>query len=195
MIDKNKILAACKADLKASEIKKKTLDGKIATYKREYNGEPYGNEVKGRSQIVSRDIKKQSEWQHASIKDPFVSTSDIIKCSPVTFEDRDAATQNELVLNTQFCRQFDRYNFLTKALKVLDREGTLVVMCGWEYDDEEKEVEVPIMGINPMTNEQVQMGTRMEKQTIVKKNQPTAKVCRNEDVFMDPTCKIGRAHV
>jgi len=188
MIKKSDVLAACKADMKAAEIKKKALDGKIAIYRKEFNGDPYGNEVKGRSQIVSRDIKKQSEWQHASIKDPFVSTPDIIKCSPVTFEDSEAAIQNELVLNTQFCRQFDRYNFLTKALKVFDREGTVVVMTGWDYEDAEEEVEVPVMGINPITGEQVQMGTRTEKQTVVKKNQPTAKVCRNEDIFIDPTC-------
>jgi hypothetical protein len=188
MIKKSEVLAACKADMKAAEIKKKTLDGKIQIYKKEHNGEPYGNEVKGRSQIVSRDIKKQDEWQHASIKEPFVSTPDIIKCSPVTFEDKPAAEQNELVLNTQFCRQFDRYNFMTKALKVLSREGTLVVMTGWDYEESEEMVEVPIIGINPITNEQVQMGTRKEKQLVVKKNQPTAKVCRNEDIFMDPTC-------
>jgi len=142
MVKKSVILADLRADLKSAEHKKKTLDEKISTRKKEYNGEPYGNETKGRSEIVSRDIKKQSEWQHASLIDPFVSTSDIIKCSPVTWEDRTAATQNELILNTQFCRQFNRYNFMTKALKVLDVEGTVVIQTGWEYEDEEVEVEV-----------------------------------------------------
>ena len=188
MVKKSELLAAFKADLKSAEIKKKQLDGKIQIYKKEYNGEPYGNEVKGRSEIVSRDIKKHSEWQHASIKDPFVGTSDIIKCSPVTFEDKKAAIQNELVLNTQFCRQFNRYNFMTKALKVLDREGTVVVQTGWDYEDKEEEVEVPVMMINPITGEQVQNGTKKEKQIVVVKNQPTVKVCRNEDIFIDPTC-------
>ena len=187
-VKKSVILADMKADLKSAEHKKKTLDEKITTRKKEYNGEPYGNEVKGRSEIVSRDIKKQSEWQHASLIDPFVSTTDIIKCSPVTWEDRAAAQQNELILNTQFCRQFNRFNFMTKALKVLDVEGTVVIQTGWEYEDEEVEVEVPIMVLNPLTMQQQQVGTRMEKQTVVKVNKPTAKVCRNEDVFIDPTC-------
>lgn len=187
-ISKSDLLQALKWDLKQSEIKKKNLDGKIQVWKREYNGEPYGNERKGRSQIVSRDIKKQSEWQHAAILDPFVSSNDIIKCSPVTYEDREAAIQNELVLNTQFCRQFGRYNFMTKALKVLDQEGTVVVQTGWEYEDAEEEVEVPVMGIDPMTGQPVQLGTEKQKQLVIKKNQPTAKVCRNEDIFIDPTC-------
>ena len=187
-INKKQILHDFKRDLKSAEIKKKDLDGKIDVWKKEFDGMPYGNEVKGKSSIVSRDIKKQSEWQHASIIDPFVSTSDIIKCSPVTWEDREAATQNELVLNTQFCRQFDRYNFMTKALKVMDREGTVVVQVGWDYEDAEKEVEVPVMSMDFMTGQQVQVGTRKEMQTVVIKNQPTARVCRNEDIFLDPTC-------
>lgn len=179
---KSEMLAAFKADLKAAEIKKRDLDAKINVYKKEHDGEAYGNEVKGRSAIVDRTIKKQSEWQHSSIKEPFVSTADIIKCSPVTWEDKDAALQNELVLNTQFCRQFDRYNFMTKALKVLDREGTLVVQTGWDYEDADEEVEVQSVDL------QGNIVTTMEKQTVIKKNQPTAKVCRNEDVYLDPTC-------
>ena len=187
-LDKKKILADFKADQKAAEVKKITLDKVVQIWKDEYDGKPYGNEVEGKSKIISRDIKKQSEWQHASLIDPFVSTSDIISCSPVTYEDRAAAEQNQLVLNTQFCRQFNRFSFMTKAIKVLDREGTVVIQCGWEYEDREVEVEVPQFMINPMTGEQIQMGTTTEKQLQVVKNQPTAKVCRNEDVYIDPTC-------
>lgn len=188
-LNKSQLLTELKQDMKSAEVKKRDLDAKIAVYKKEYDGQPYGNEVSGRSAIVDRTIKKQSEWQHASIIDPFVSTSDIIKCSPVTWEDRQAAEQNELVLNTQFCRQFDRFNFMTKATKVLDREGTCVVQVGWEYEDKEVEVEVPMYMYNQATGQQVQIGTRMEKQTVIVKNQPTARVCRNEDIYIDPTCK------
>lgn len=188
MVNKSELLQNLKWDLKQSETKKKNLDGSIQKWRAEYNGEPYGNETKGRSAIVSRDIKKQSEWQHASIIDPFVSSSDIIKCSPITYEDREAARQNELILNTQFCRQFGRYNFMTKALKVLDQEGTAVIQCGWEYEDAEEMVDIPVMQMDPYTGQQMQIGVRQEMQTVIKKNQPTAKVCRNEDIFIDPTC-------
>jgi len=44
------------------------------------------------------------------------------------------------------------------------------------------------MVMNPLTMQQQQVGSRMEKQTVIKVNKPTAKVCRNEDVFIDPTC-------
>ena len=182
------ILKALKADYDAASVLRKELDGKIDQWKREYNGEPYGNETKGKSQIVSRDIKKQSEWQHASIIEPFVSNPDIIKATPITFEDRPSARQNELLLNTQFCRQFNRYNFMSKAAKVLDQEGTAVVMTGWEYDEEEVEVEIPLLATLP-DGSQVPVGSEMSTEIVVTKNQPTAKVVRNEDVFIDPTCQ------
>jgi hypothetical protein len=187
----NEILKIMKSDLKSAEQSRKDQDLLIETRKKEYNGEPYGNEGKStnRSKIVSRDIKKQDEWQHATLKDPFVSSSDIIKCSPVTWEDREVAEQSELILNTQFCRQFNRFSFMTKAIKVLSIEGTCVVQTGWEYEEEEIEVEIPIFYINPITGEQVVTGTRTETQIKVLVNKPTAKVCRNEDVFIDPTCQ------
>ncbi len=89
-INKSAILSALKADLKSAEMLKREQDAKIAKWNSEYEGKPYGNETKGKSAIVSRDIKKQSEWQHATIVDPFVSTSDIIKAIPITFEDEAA---------------------------------------------------------------------------------------------------------
>ena len=146
-----------------------------------------GNEVKGKSAIVSRDIKRQSEWQHASLVDPFVSTSDIIKCHPVTAEDQQASRQNELLLNTQFCRKFDRFSFVSTAVKVLDMDGTLIVQTGWDYEDKEIEYETEVVvadeqGVQHIVKEVV-------KDIQVIRNQPTAKICRIEDVYLDPTCQ------
>ena len=186
-IKKSELLTALKSDLKAAEPLKHEQDQAIARWRREYNGDPYGNEVKGKSAIVSRDIKKQSEWQHASIVDPFVSTSEVIRCHPITFEDATAARQNELLLNTQFCRKFDRFNFISKAVKVLDREGTLVVQTGWDYQDEEV-TRVAEVVVTTETGEQVIVEQEVTE-TVVKRNQPTAKVCRNEDIYLDPTCQ------
>jgi hypothetical protein len=187
-VSKSDILNALKADLKAAEILKREQDTLIIKWRKEHDGDPYGNEVKGKSAIVSRDIKKQSEWQHASIVDPFVSTSEIIRCHPITWEDKDSARQNELLLNTQFCRKFDRYNFMTKAIKVLDREGTVVVQTGWDYEEEEVEVETDVVTVDSETGIEY-LEKQVVKETVVKRNQPTAKVCRNEDIYIDPTCQ------
>ena len=126
-LTKSEILSALKADMKSADTLRLEVESKVEQWKKEYDGKPYGNEEKGKSAIVSRDIKRQDEWQHASVKDPFVSNRDIIKCEPVTFEDRKAAEQNELVLNYQFTRQFPRYRFMTDIIKLFYKEGTVVV--------------------------------------------------------------------
>jgi len=185
-IDNKTILSALKADLKSAELLKKEIDARIDTWVREDNGELYGNEIKGKSQIVSMDIKRQREWQNPNLVDPFVSSSKIIKAMPVTFEDGLAARQNELLLNTQFCRQFDRYNFVTKLVKVLTMEGTAVIQTGWDYEDKEVEREVEVVKMDEYGNEYV--ATEVVKDIKVLKNKPSAKVCRNKDIYVDPTC-------
>lgn len=207
-ITEARLLSNLKADFTASKLLRNELDQKIARWKSEYNAEPYGNEVNGRSKLVSRDIKKQSEWQHAALIEPFVSTPDIIKANPVTSEDAEIAPKIEVLLNTQFCRQFSRYNFMTKALKVLDQEGTVVIRTGWEYEEKVVEVEedreIPnpdyqraIEAVNQgITDPSILQGiepTLITKVRVRKtkpvQNHPTAMVCRNEDIFIDPTCQ------
>ena len=187
MIKKSELLNRFKDDLKAADRLRQEWFNKIQDFRNQTAGAPYGNEVKGKSRIVSLDIKKQLEWMLPTLADPFLSTSDIIKCNPVTYEDVLAARQNELLLNTQFCRKFPRYNFMMKALKVLATEGTLVVQTGWDYEDEEVETMVEAVVAHPETGEEVIAMTK-EKVTKVRKNQPTATVCRNEDIYLDPTC-------
>ena len=266
-INKNEILKNLKADFEASKRLKSRNDSKINTWRREYNGELYGNEKKNRSKFVYRLIKKQSEWQHAGLVDPFVSTPDIIRAKPVTWEDKEVSPKIEILLNTQFCRQFDRFNFMNKAIKVLDQEGTVVIRTGWEYKEkvikeqifEEQpnpefvmlQEQAMAIGANleqiaPMVKEsqnslamleqqglsidqavasgvidpQVVAGTQqmmaeaanLEQQLLALQeqlqsipqtievpriierlkpvcNRPTAMVCRNEDIFIDPTCQ------
>ena len=173
--------------MKAADILRLEWFNKISDYRNQTFGRPYGNEIKGKSQIVSQDIRKQLEWMIPSLADPFLSSPDIIKCNPITWEDVPSARQNELLLNTQFCRKFPRYNFLMKSLKVLAMEGTLVVQTGWDYEDEEVEEMVETVVIDPESGEEMIIMAK-QKVTKVKKNQPTAVVCRNEDIYIDPTC-------
>lgn len=186
-VNKAELLKTLKQDLSAAKDMKATIDQRVAERRDVYNGKLYGNEEEGKSKIVVKLAKRQSEWAHATIKDPFVSTPEIIKCNPITFEDVNAARQNELLLNYQFCRQFDRYKFMTKAIKVLDVDATLVVQTGWVYEDEEITQMTDVVDIDDYGNEFII--TQRIPTIRVKKNQPTAKVCRSEDVFIDPTCQ------
>ena len=186
-INKSELLNKLKSDMKAADILRLEWFNKISDYRNQTFGRPYGNEIKGKSQIVSQDIRKQLEWMIPSLADPFLSSPDIIKCNPITWEDVPSARQNELLLNTQFCRKFPRYNFLMKSLKVLAMEGTLVVQTGWDYEDEEVEEMVETVVIDPESGEEMIIMAK-QKVTKVKKNQPAAVVCRNEDIYIDPTC-------
>lgn len=185
-INKNEILKNLKADMKEAERLQREWFIKREEWSSQTKGAPYGNEVDGKSKIVSKDIKKQLEWMLPSITDPFLSTSDVIKCNPVTYEDGKSARQNELLLNTQFCRKFNRYNFIMKATKVLVTEGSVVIQTGWDYEEEEFEAEVEVINVDENGREYID--TEISMQTNVIRNQPTAVVCRNEDIFIDPTC-------
>ena len=186
---KAQLLSAFKADMQSADQLRLEAVKNRDEWKAQYNGDPYGNEVKGKSKIVSRDIKRQDEWQHASVKDPFVSDQDIIKCNPVTFEDKLAARQNELVLNYQFTKQFNRYKFITDVIKLHYSEGTVIAKTGWDYEDEEEEVMMPVFGHDPMTGEPVQIGEKPVKRLKIITNKPDATLCRLEDIFIDPTCE------
>lgn len=173
---------------------------KIFKWRREYDGLPYGNEVKGRSKYISRDIKKYSAWLQASIVDTFTSTPDIIRCYPANPQSTQIALNNEVLLNYQFCRQFNRYDFIANAISVLDTDGTLVIKTGWEYETNTMPIKtttkVPL--INKYTNEPITdefgnqvfniIDEKIETKEVVTKNNPTAMICRNEDIFIDPTC-------
>lgn len=186
-IKKSELLRAFKADLKEAERLNKDWFTKRETWISETYGNAYGNEEEGKSKIVSKDIKKQLDWMLPSLTDPFLSTSNVIKCNPVTFEDAKAARQNELLLNTQFCRKFPRYNFIMKAVRVLATEGTVVVQTGWDYEDEEVQTMAETVEVDEDGNEYIALVEATETRVI--KNQPTAIVCRNEDIFIDPTCQ------
>lgn len=181
------ILDKLKADHKSAETYHDEKMIEIEHYRSIYNAELYGNEQKGKSQIVSKDSRRQSEWLHATLVTPFMD-EDIIKCKPVTWEDKVAAQQNELVLNTQLCRQFPRYNFLTDAIKLYDRDGTVIVQTGWDYKGTTTEVERPLIMVDPEGNEYIG-GMETVTETVTEKNHPTAVVRRIEDVFIDPTAQ------
>ena len=186
---KKQLLTAFKADLTSADSLRQDAVANRDEWRAQYNGDPYGNEENGKSAIVSRDIKRQDEWQHASVKDPFVSDADIIKCKPITHEDKQSADQNELILNYQFTRQFPRYKFMTDVIKLYYSEGTVIVKTGWCYEDSIETIEVPKHAIHPITQQVVQIGTETKRKLNVIVNRPDAEICRLEDIYMDPTAE------
>jgi len=180
----------------------------------------------GRSTIVPKLIRKQAEWRYASLTEPFLSSEDVFNVDPVTYEDKEGAVQNELVLNYQFNTKLNKVKLIDEYIRAAVDEGTVIARVGWEFEEAEEEVEVPVIELQPTEDPQVlqmyqalqqdptaaqnapkelveafqasmqagiplapiQVGTAMELQTIIKKNQPTVEVCNLRNVTIDPTC-------
>jgi len=184
-----------------------------------------------RSSLVPKLIRKQAEWRYASLSEPFLSTNDIFNTAPVTYEDKDAAIQNGLVLNNQFNTKLQKVKFIDEYVRTAVDEGTVIVKVGWDYEEEVNEIEVidyelqpsndpariqefqerhQLMLQNPLAMEQedpevqelhlasmqagvalekVEVGTHMEEEITVLKNQPTLEVCDYNNVLVDPSCQ------
>ena len=106
--------------------------------------------IKGRSTLVPKLIRKQAEWRYAALSEPFLSNEDIFQTSPITFEDKDAAIQNGLILNNQFNTQIDKVAFIDEYVRTAVDEGTVVVRTGWNFKEEE--IEVPNIVPQPITD-------------------------------------------
>lgn len=99
--------------------------------------------VKGSSQVQPMLIRKQAEWRYAALSEPFLSTKDLFKVRPVTWEDRDAAKQNQLVLNNQINTKMPKVTFVDEMVRTAVDEGTVIVKVGWDFYEEEYQEEVP----------------------------------------------------
>jgi len=186
---------------------------------------------KNRSTIQPMLIRKQAEWRYAALTEAFLSTPDMFNVSPVSWEDKKSAQQNELVINNQFNTKIQKVKFVDDYIRTAVDEGTVVVKVGWDYEDEIVEVEVPVienrivndpqalqeqqqihqmMQQDPQSFQQLptevqqihaqfmqtgvlqvptQVGTKIEEQTQVVKNQPTLEVCDFNNVTIDPTAE------
>ena len=105
----------------------------------------------GNSSIVPKLIRKQAEWRYAALSEPFLSTDDIFNVRPVTWEDKEAAGQNELLLNHQINTVIDKVKFVDEYVRAAVDEGTVVVKVGWEFEEEQFEATVPVVEyrVNP----------------------------------------------
>ncbi len=179
------------------------------------DGGPVINAPKGKSTARPKLIRKQAEWKYPALEEPFLNSEDMFEVSPRSFEDVDAAEQNQLVLNYQWNVQIDKTEFVNDVVRTIYDDGTCIVKVGWEADEEEimVEEEVPkyaspeesmmiieqAVQSGQMSQEQAQqillsgqpipVGTETIEvpKTVLIKNQPTYEVCDTRNVILDPT--------
>ena len=199
---KQKILKNVKQDHDASRAAKVRVDNIVSKWVRAYNGDPYGNEVKGRSSIVIKDVKKAIKKMSPSIIQPFIASDILIKTKPKTLKSIATSSMASDVLNYQYNNEFDKLHFIRTIASLFPKEGTVIVRTGWEYADETDTEEY-----DNLTEQQLQIlaSQGLELSDIAQNknalfsvtatrrnviyNRPTAIVCKNESIYTDPTAE------
>lgn len=162
--DTNQSLTNWKNPPKLGDLKKDLLDAKpahdtqkalVKTWLDNLNveGNAKVKTAKGNSSIVPKLIRKQAEWRYPALSDPFLSTDDVFNVYPVSWEDKKAATQNQMLLNHQFNNKIDKVQFIDDYVRTAVDEGTVIVRVGWEFEEEEYEDDFPVVQyvVNPET--------------------------------------------
>ena len=177
-----------KANYKDSSIPKDANDSKVEKWEAIRDSKPYGTEVAHKSKYVSDLTKSLLDWQIPSIVEPLVNSKDLINCKPFTFADTAISEQDETVLTYQFVQTLDHYTFISNLVTYIAEKGTAFVKTGWLFEEEEQEVEVPIVVTNPMSGQDEVVGTRVETQMVTLVNRPTRDLVDPADLRIDPTC-------
>lgn len=110
------------------------------------------------SKVQPKLIRKQAEWRYPALSEPFLSTSDIFNVKGVTWEDREAAKQNQLVLNHQFNTKINKVKFIDTYVRTGVDEGTVILKTSWITEEEKYETEEPVYTLvqDPGFNQTIQ---------------------------------------
>ena len=111
-------------------------------------------QVKGRSSVQPKLIRRQAEWRYSALTEPFLGSNKLFKVEPVTFEDAEAARQNSLVLNWQFRTKLNRVNFVDNFVRATVDEGTSITRVGWKRQTVMVDQEVPVYDFFPLQTEE-----------------------------------------
>ena len=124
-------------DLENAKQHKQKINDKIKKWIDEYNGEPYGNEIEGRSKIVWKLIKKHGEILIANLVKPFLTGSDVINLEPRTRYDIHKANIDNKLLNFFFNKEFDKVKFIKTLVRVMVKEGIAFAKVSWIQNKKE----------------------------------------------------------
>ena len=110
-----------------------------------YHGRPYGNEVEGRSAVVSKDLAEAVDWALPSIMRVFTQSGSIAEFDPIGPEDEQLSQQESDYTNQVIMRDNDGFMVLHDAIK-----DTLLLKNGYAkhfWEETEKVEEVPYSGL------------------------------------------------
>ena len=189
-------LADLKQDHESAQVAHQVHVDEVDAWLRVLDGDQTINAKRGRSKLVPRLARRQAEWRYAALSEPFLSTDDLFNTSPQTFEDKDAAVQNGMLLNYQLNCRMDKVNFIDNYIRTAVDEGTAIVRVGWEFEEGKRKVYEDIMEVQVVAGpdgqpiqQEVKTGEKVKTKTITIKNQPVLTVCDYNNLVLDPTCE------
>jgi len=112
------------------------IGAKRTTLLEYYNTEPFGDEVKGRSQFVSSDVANTVEWMLPSLLRVFTQGRHVGQFEADTAEQEDEADQKTELSNYVFLRQNDGVLTLHNMFKDALLQYTGVVKVSWLEEEE-----------------------------------------------------------
>ena len=112
------------------------------------------SKLPGRSSVQPKLIRKHNEWRYPGLTEPFLNSPDLFKIRPRTYRDRDAARQNQLILNYQFTAKIRKVDWIDKYVRKTVDEGTAIVRVGWERKSEKIKTILNKWEYYPITDQQ-----------------------------------------
>lgn len=112
-----------------------------------YLGKPYGNEVEGRSQVVTRDVLETVEWMLPDLLKIFTSGDKVVEFQPKSEKDVEAAEQETDYVNHVAMQQNESFMTMYAWFKdaLLMKNGYVKVY----WDESEDVVEDKYQGLSP----------------------------------------------
>lgn len=164
-IDDQQLLSICLAEIDSStgstsgELSSQRADGMDR-----YLAEPYGDEIEGRSQVLTREVYETIESILPSLVRIFTNSDNMVVFDPTGAEDEEMAEQQSDVVNHIYWKQnrgfYNTYTVLKDCL--ISKTGIMKVWA--EIDDEEKREEYE--GLDEMELGQLMSDESVEREVI-----------------------------
>ena len=103
-----------------------------------YYGEPFGNEIEGRSQVVLTDVHDVIEWMLPGLVEIFTASNDVVRFDPTGPEDEAFAKQATEYSNFIFYKDNNGFKILYDWFKDALLQKTGVVKVYWEESEKKK---------------------------------------------------------
>lgn len=151
-LTENDLLAIIKSHRRDSlGVEDGELSNDRATAMDHYHGRPYGNEVEGRSAVVSKDLAETVDWAMPAIMRVFTQSGNLAEFDPVGPEDEQSAQQESDYVNQVVMKDNNGFLLLYDAIK-----DTLLLKNGyvkhyWEESEKISEEEYSGLTLDELT--------------------------------------------